>query len=117
MHTLLLLLCVPIDGFIKLTIFTANSTPQQHLDMAEGGGEAEKMNAILIGGTGATGRCMLGSLLQAKVSSNEMFLVGVRIGCKQTMVLGRVLGASLVQASMVHVAKGTTNGGRCRFDY
>ena len=63
------------------------------------------MNAILIGGTGATGRCMMGSLLQAKASSNEMFLVGVRIGCKQTMVLGRVLGASLVHASMVHVAK------------
>ena len=72
--------------------------------MAEGGGEAEKMNAILIGGTGATGRCMLGSLLQAKVSSNKMFLVEVRIRCKQTIILGRVLGARL-GASLVHVAK------------
>ena len=35
--------------------------------MAEGGKE-KKMNAILIGATGATGRCLLGSLLRAKVS-------------------------------------------------
>ena len=33
--------------------------------MAEGG---SKLNAVLIGATGATGRCLLGSLLQAKVS-------------------------------------------------
>ncbi len=38
------------------------------LQMAEGsGGNVQKMNAILIGATGATGRCLLGSLLRAKV--------------------------------------------------
>lgn len=34
---------------------------------AQGSGES-KMNAVLIGATGAIGRCLLGSLLQAKVN-------------------------------------------------
>ena len=55
--------------------------------MAEGGGEAEKMNVILIGGTGATGRCLLGSLLQAKVSCFDWKLES-GVNKQFTMVLG-----------------------------
>ena len=35
------------------------------------GESSPALNAILIGGTGATGKCLLGSLLQAKVSSTK----------------------------------------------
>ena len=38
---------------------------RERFDMATGGGDL--MNAVVIGATGATGKCLVGSLLEAKV--------------------------------------------------
>ena len=44
------------------------TTPTHYdLDKAMASGGQASLNAIVIGGTGATGRCLVGSLLKAKV--------------------------------------------------
>ena len=41
--------------------------------MATGG--ENLMKAVVIGATGATGKCLVGSLLKAKVMSNECYII------------------------------------------